>query len=105
MVCVFSLFQTKQEWVTVFLIASLVHFSGVAFYAIFASGEKQEWADPPPEDQWKPEDTTKVEDTGKMASYGSVVTQTPDMYHTKEELVQVQAKDTYMNGDIRDRDI
>lgn len=29
-----------------FLIAALVHYSGVIFYAIFASGEKQEWADP-----------------------------------------------------------
>ena len=29
-----------------FLIAALVHYSGVIFYGIFASGEKQEWADP-----------------------------------------------------------
>jgi hypothetical protein len=30
----------------VFLIASLIHFGGVIFYGIFASGEKQPWADP-----------------------------------------------------------
>ncbi|XP_013930376.1 PREDICTED: vesicular glutamate transporter 3 isoform X2 [Thamnophis sirtalis] len=38
--------KTREEWQNVFLIASLVHYSGVVFYAIFASGEKQEWADP-----------------------------------------------------------
>lgn len=41
-----SFFQTREEWQNVFLIAALVHYSGVIFYAIFASGEKQEWADP-----------------------------------------------------------
>lgn len=29
-----------------FLIASMVHYGGVIFYGIFASGEKQPWADP-----------------------------------------------------------
>lgn len=29
-----------------FVIASMVHYCGVIFYAIFASGEKQDWADP-----------------------------------------------------------
>lgn len=29
-----------------FLIASCIHFGGVLFYGIFASGEKQPWADP-----------------------------------------------------------
>ncbi|KAL8221737.1 UNVERIFIED_CONTAM: hypothetical protein K2H54_074433 [Gekko kuhli] len=38
--------KTREEWQNVFLIAALVHYSGVVFYAIFASGEKQEWADP-----------------------------------------------------------
>ncbi|KAI1884716.1 hypothetical protein AGOR_G00229280 [Albula goreensis] len=35
----------KEEWQYVFLIASLVHYGGVVFYGIFASGEKQPWAD------------------------------------------------------------
>ena len=34
----------------VFIIAALVHFVGVIFYAIFASGEIQDWAIAPPED-------------------------------------------------------
>ncbi|KFV45628.1 Vesicular glutamate transporter 3 [Gavia stellata] len=34
--------KTREEWQNVFLIAALVHYSGVIFYAIFASGEKQE---------------------------------------------------------------
>ena len=32
------------EWQHVFLIASSIHFFGVIFYAIFASGELQDWA-------------------------------------------------------------
>uniref|UniRef100_A0A8C2E2C0 Vesicular glutamate transporter 1 n=1 Tax=Cyprinus carpio TaxID=7962 RepID=A0A8C2E2C0_CYPCA len=37
--------KTRDEWQYVFLIASLVHYGGVIFYGIFASGEKQPWAD------------------------------------------------------------
>lgn len=42
----FPLPQTRLEWQNVFVIASTVHYTGVVFYAIFASGEQQEWADP-----------------------------------------------------------
>ncbi|XP_017320732.1 vesicular glutamate transporter 3 isoform X1 [Ictalurus punctatus] len=38
--------KTRREWQNVFVIASMVHYCGVIFYAIFASGEKQDWADP-----------------------------------------------------------
>uniref|UniRef100_A0A3B3TRP0 Vesicular glutamate transporter 1 n=1 Tax=Poecilia latipinna TaxID=48699 RepID=A0A3B3TRP0_9TELE len=38
--------KTREEWQGVFLIASLVHYGGVVFYGIFASGEKQPWAEP-----------------------------------------------------------
>ena len=38
----FSLLAT--EWQHVFLIASCIHFVGVIFYGIFASGELQDWA-------------------------------------------------------------
>ncbi|XP_044540713.1 vesicular glutamate transporter 1 [Gracilinanus agilis] len=38
--------KTREEWQSVFLIASLVHYGGVLFYGIFASGEKQPWAEP-----------------------------------------------------------
>uniref|UniRef100_A0AAR2JGD2 Vesicular glutamate transporter 1 n=1 Tax=Pygocentrus nattereri TaxID=42514 RepID=A0AAR2JGD2_PYGNA len=37
--------KTREEWQYVFLIASLVHYGGVVFYGLFASGEKQPWAD------------------------------------------------------------
>ena len=33
-----------------FLIAALVHYGGVIFYGIFASGEPQSWAEPPREE-------------------------------------------------------
>jgi ACS family sodium-dependent inorganic phosphate cotransporter-like MFS transporter 6/7/8 len=32
---------TNRGWVTVFLLASLIHFTGITFYAIYASGELQ----------------------------------------------------------------
>ncbi|KAJ7985036.1 hypothetical protein DPEC_G00360960 [Dallia pectoralis] len=38
--------KTREEWQYVFLIAALVHYGGVIFYGIFASGEKQWWAEP-----------------------------------------------------------
>ncbi|XP_076156944.1 vesicular glutamate transporter 3 [Alosa pseudoharengus] len=38
--------KTRLEWQHVFIIASMVHYTGVIFYAIFASGDQQEWADP-----------------------------------------------------------
>ena len=34
----------QDEWHHVFIIASSIHFVGVIFYAIFASGELQDWA-------------------------------------------------------------
>jgi ACS family sodium-dependent inorganic phosphate cotransporter-like MFS transporter 6/7/8 len=35
----------EMEWHHVFIIASSIHFVGVIFYGIFASGEVQDWAD------------------------------------------------------------
>lgn len=50
-------FQGKKGWETVFLLAGLIHLTGIIFYAIFASGEKQPWAEPPAEEEkWKPDD-------------------------------------------------
>lgn len=140
---------TADEWQTVFIIASVVHFLGIIFYGIFASGEKQPWAEPPEEDRWRPEDTLKPEGSGKLFSYGAfhgLDSQADDkmnggvisnghvgnsstgngeyggfdkseeyynngyggdygkrmsfdapLYSTKEELVQVQSKDSYLN--------
>ena len=39
-----SVEKIENEWGHVFLIASSIHFIGVIFYAIFASGEVQDWA-------------------------------------------------------------
>ncbi|XP_067135474.1 vesicular glutamate transporter 2-like [Centruroides vittatus] len=47
---------TAKEWENVFLISSIIHLAGVVFYAIFASGELQPWAEPPAEEvlPWNP---------------------------------------------------
>ncbi|GBP49657.1 Vesicular glutamate transporter 1 [Eumeta japonica] len=37
-----------EEWREVFLMGATVHFIGITIYAIFASGELQPWAEPPP---------------------------------------------------------
>ena len=104
---IFFFFQTRDEWETVFLIASLVHFIGVIFYGIFASGEKQSWADPPPEEIERRKSQyslgAPVVCASKMASYGA--TTDNNMFQTKEEFVQVEAKGDYLNGDIKDRDM
>ncbi|XP_054632520.1 vesicular glutamate transporter 3 isoform X3 [Dunckerocampus dactyliophorus] len=41
-----TIHKTRLEWQNVFVIAAMVHYSGVIFYAIFASGEQQDWANP-----------------------------------------------------------
>jgi len=106
----------------VFLIASLVHFLGVIFYGIFASGEKQSWADPTPEEEERRKSLHSIGASmvsapttpGKMTSYGATTdshmyqyggTIDNNMFQTKEEFVQVEAKGDYLNGDIKDRDM
>jgi len=37
--------ETQEQWQIVFFIAASVYLFGLVFYAIFASGEKQPWAD------------------------------------------------------------
>lgn len=123
-------FQTIQEWETVFLIASLIHFGGVTFYGIFASGEKQPWADPPetPDAPKTPPafpppppgysyggggpSTTGAGGAGgaasraaEMSSYGAT-TAVNELYQTKVEMVQiptVSLEDIYQNGFVRER--
>lgn len=105
------------EWETVFLIASMIHFIGVIFYAIFASGEKQSWADPDDEDmpaEMKPPLTAALTTpgvgggpgvggqlgTGGSGSVGSTgdkfltygTTKSSDLYLTKLELIQRPAE-------------
>lgn len=118
-----------------FLIASCVHFVGIIFYGVFASGEKQPWADPVKEEEWKPEDTMKQNGTGPT-TYGTIKdkglamngtingpaydgTQGYDgplgydgpigydapLYQTKEELVQKESKDTIRYYNNENNDI
>ncbi|GFQ99874.1 vesicular glutamate transporter 2.2 [Trichonephila clavata] len=101
--------NTPDEWQLVFLIASIIHFAGVVFYAIFASGEKQPWAEPPDDDNpdegpsWNPLEnvfnnaengdvTTSFSDV-KQPSYGATT-----VVDTREELAQPPSRDTYMHG-------
>ncbi|ELU12188.1 hypothetical protein CAPTEDRAFT_177109 [Capitella teleta] len=106
--------KSSKEWEYVFLIASMVHFAGVIFYAIFASGEKQPWADPPEEEKpttpsWNPGNNGNLKmktpeyDMTKMTSYGAVSADGTNMFPTKEELVQAPGRDIYLNGDLRER--
>ncbi|KAJ9581262.1 hypothetical protein L9F63_023559, partial [Diploptera punctata] len=48
--------EKPESWKTVFIMAATVHFIGVTFYGVFASGELQPWAEPPPEEKtkWNP---------------------------------------------------
>ncbi|GFR69333.1 vesicular glutamate transporter [Elysia marginata] len=113
--------RAKSEWQYVFLIASLIHFAGVIFYGIFASGEKQPWADPPGEETWRPEHTLRPDDEswkfsthknqtqGNGANYGStygdkgyddyIPTHYSPVYETQESYVQKPAKDKYYSDD------
>ncbi|GMR40018.1 hypothetical protein PMAYCL1PPCAC_10213, partial [Pristionchus mayeri] len=51
----FTAQSPKHGWTSVFVLASMIHFTGVTFYALFASGELQDWAEPKQEeDQVKP---------------------------------------------------
>ncbi|RZC34300.1 vesicular glutamate transporter 1 [Asbolus verrucosus] len=46
--------RTREQWRIVFIVSAIIHYVGIVFYAIFASGELQEWADPTAEEekQW-----------------------------------------------------
>lgn len=57
----------------VFILASCVHFVGVIFYAIFASGEKQHWAEIEGEEQmaWEPESDVPELVAKKGYGYGN----------------------------------
>jgi len=68
---IYIYFKTREEWSHVFLIASLIHFGGVIFYGIFASGEKQPWADPKEEVEMKGQGLDEKGDDEKHKSYGA----------------------------------
>ncbi|KAK6017860.1 hypothetical protein OSTOST_16610, partial [Ostertagia ostertagi] len=59
----------------VFLLASLIHFTGITFYAIYASGELQEWAEPKPEEEaWN---VTALNQRSSNAGYGTAKNEMP----------------------------
>eukprot|EP00057_Strongylocentrotus_purpuratus_P014753 XP_011669227.1 PREDICTED: vesicular glutamate transporter 1 [Strongylocentrotus purpuratus] len=65
--------HTADEWEKVYLVAAIVHFTGVLFYGIFASGEKQPWAElaePPAQDGFVTDNG--VGGGGGMKSYGAL---------------------------------
>uniref|UniRef100_A0A673XLN9 Solute carrier family 17 member 6 n=1 Tax=Salmo trutta TaxID=8032 RepID=A0A673XLN9_SALTR len=101
--------KTREEWQWVFLIAALVHYGGVIFYGIFASGEKQPWADPELTSDEKCgfiDEDELAEETGDITqSYGALgggpaktygaTTQNggwADSWDKKEEFVQEEAE-------------
>ncbi|RWS19831.1 vesicular glutamate transporter 1-like protein [Leptotrombidium deliense] len=120
------------EWEKVFTLAGLIHFGGVIFYALFASGELQPWSEPTPDPNqlpaWKirqqsiqrqmsikqgnpPLSQANGELQGKgfaafpQPKYGTAddVQQT-SFYDTRPEYSQPPATDRYMHGTIEDRE-
>uniref|UniRef100_A0A8R1U2V8 MFS domain-containing protein n=1 Tax=Onchocerca volvulus TaxID=6282 RepID=A0A8R1U2V8_ONCVO len=60
-----------RGWEKVFLLASLIHFTGVTFYAVYASGELQDWAEPKDEEKpWLRNNECKSSTTA--GGYGTV---------------------------------
>lgn len=106
--------QTIQEWENVFLIAGVIHFGGVLFYAIFASGEKQPWADPPEQDD-NPAPEEVADNALKGAkdvftlqekqqhTYGATGNDISEIYRTTTETVQEPTSDVYLNGFLKDK--
>ncbi|XP_066141415.1 vesicular glutamate transporter 1 [Euwallacea fornicatus] len=45
---------TKEQWRILIILSAFIHYAGIIFYGIFASGELQPWADPKAEEerQW-----------------------------------------------------
>ncbi|NWW38930.1 VGLU2 protein, partial [Panurus biarmicus] len=103
--------KTREEWQYVFLIAALVHYGGVIFYGIFASGEKQPWADPEQTSEEKCgfiHEDELAEETGDITqnyvnygttkSYGATTQVNggwPNGWEKKEEFVQEEVQDSY----------
>merc|ERR1719412_3220916 len=87
-----SMEKIENEWGHVFLIASSIHFIGVIFYAIFASGELQDWAvdnsggDEVMEMEGAVKDPAQQQygvDTGYSEDYGAV--KQPDLHATSAD--------------------
>ncbi|MBN3300923.1 VGL2A protein, partial [Amia calva] len=100
--------KSREEWQYVFLIAAMVHYGGVIFYGLFASGEKQPWADPEQtsdekcgfinEDELAEETgdiTQSYSSFGPAKTYGATTQVNggwPNGWEKKEEFVQEEAQ-------------
>ncbi|KAK5902458.1 hypothetical protein CesoFtcFv8_007706 [Champsocephalus esox] len=108
--------KTRLEWQHIFIIASMVHYTGVIFYAIFASGELQEWANPEhisedkrgiiDEDELAEESELNMEDTiAPKKSYGTTDNSSGGKQGLKKKRgVTMQEEEEHCgNGDYQDR--
>ena len=71
----FLFVQTPLEWQDVFILAGVIHICGVIFYGVFASGELQEWGEPPKDIQEMQMEQTQLppssgDGTGGGGGYG-----------------------------------
>ena len=79
-----------RQWQTIFCIASGIHFFGVIFYAIFASGELQDWAAAAPTEE-KMEMNNDFEQPNRGYGYGAnpnVVSEAPPSYDEVNQPLQ-----------------
>ncbi|XP_031342116.1 vesicular glutamate transporter 1-like [Photinus pyralis] len=114
--------------------AAMVHYVGVVFYALFASGELQPWAESKSleDKQWNPYDaafdgeikkSSSVQSngllqrrlSGKNVNYGTVEPPAPPIVSAgnpfvqstnpfRQEAVQPEPHDSYMHGTVDDRE-
>lgn len=66
--------RSPDEWKLVFIMAAIVHYIGVVFYGIFASGELQSWAEAKSlqeDKQWNPYDVALQGEVKKSSSIQS----------------------------------
>ena len=88
--------QAAGQWQTVFLIASFIHFGGVIFYAIFASGEKQPWADPPSSQSavsddfpWNADLQSQHKSLAQCGTYGSTHSAIQHLAYTNDAMKNI----------------
>uniref|UniRef100_A0A8C6SHT6 Solute carrier family 17 member 8 n=1 Tax=Neogobius melanostomus TaxID=47308 RepID=A0A8C6SHT6_9GOBI len=107
-----TIHKTRLEWQNVFVIASMVHYSGVIFYAIFASGEQQEWANPEDTSEDKlgfidedelAEEAELTSDHAVSKSYGTAENSSGRRQGWKKKKgATMQEEEHYSNGDFQE---
>ncbi|CAL1595663.1 unnamed protein product [Knipowitschia caucasica] len=107
-----TIHKTRLEWQNVFIIASMVHYSGVIFYAIFASGEQQDWANPEDtsEDKLNILDQDELAEEAELTSETSATKSYGTAEHSsgrkqgwrKQKGATMQDEEHYSNGDYQE---